>query len=46
MAAATGPLHYFRRVKNKEELLNLVIDPILKKFIGIVGLENEGTNEL
>jgi len=46
MAAATVPLHYFRRVKNKEELLNLVIDPILKKFIGIVGLENEGTNEL
>jgi nanoRNase/pAp phosphatase (c-di-AMP/oligoRNAs hydrolase) len=46
MAAATIPLQYFRRVKNKEELLNLVIDPILKKFIGIVGLENEGTNEL
>jgi nanoRNase/pAp phosphatase (c-di-AMP/oligoRNAs hydrolase) len=46
MAAATIPLSYFRRVKNKEELLNLVIEPILKKFISIVGLENEDKNEI
>ena len=46
MAAATIPLTYFRRVKNKDELLELIIDPLLKKFNSIVGLENEGKDEL
>jgi nanoRNase/pAp phosphatase (c-di-AMP/oligoRNAs hydrolase) len=46
MAAATIPLFYFRRVKNKEELLSLVMDPLLKKFTGLVGLDTEAGNEL
>jgi nanoRNase/pAp phosphatase (c-di-AMP/oligoRNAs hydrolase) len=46
MAAATIPLTYFRRVKNKDDLLELIIDPLLKKFNSIVGLENEGKDEL
>ncbi|MDO9325017.1 MAG: DHH family phosphoesterase, partial [Methanoregula sp.] len=41
MAAAALPLHFFNRVENKEELLKLVIDPILEKFKNLVGLENE-----
>ncbi|MDP3563795.1 MAG: DHH family phosphoesterase [Methanoregula sp.] len=41
MAAAALPLHFFTRVENKEELLKLVIDPILEKFKNLVGLENE-----
>jgi nanoRNase/pAp phosphatase (c-di-AMP/oligoRNAs hydrolase) len=42
MAAAAIPLHYFGRVENKEDLLKIVIDPILQKFKNLVGLENEG----
>ncbi|MEI7857524.1 MAG: DHH family phosphoesterase, partial [Methanomicrobiales archaeon] len=41
MAAAALPLHFFNKVENKEELLKLVIDPILEKFKNLVGLENE-----
>jgi nanoRNase/pAp phosphatase (c-di-AMP/oligoRNAs hydrolase) len=43
MAAATLPLHYFGRVEQKAELLNIAIAPILQKFKTLVGLENEGT---
>jgi len=46
MAAATIPLSYFRRVRNKEELLSLIMDPLLKKFTGLVGLDTEAGNEL
>jgi nanoRNase/pAp phosphatase (c-di-AMP/oligoRNAs hydrolase) len=42
MAAATLPLHYFTRVEQKAELLNITIAPILQKFKTLVGLENEG----
>ncbi len=41
MAAAALPLHFFNKVENKEELLKLVIEPILEKFKNLVGLENE-----
>ncbi len=41
MAAAMIPLNYFTMVRNKEELLALIIDPILKRFTSIVGLDNE-----
>jgi nanoRNase/pAp phosphatase (c-di-AMP/oligoRNAs hydrolase) len=41
MAAATLPLHYFGNVVNKEELLHIIIEPILQKFKNLVGLENE-----
>ena len=41
MAAAALPLHFFNNVENKEELLKLVIEPILEKFKNLVGLENE-----
>jgi len=40
MAAAMIPLNYFSMVKEKEELLSLIIDPILKRFSNIVGLDN------
>ena len=46
MAAATIPLSYFSRVRNKEELLSLIMDPLIARFNGIVGLENEGKNGL
>ncbi len=41
MAAATLPLHYFARVEDKTKLLEIVIEPVLKKFRSLVGLENE-----
>lgn len=41
MAAATLPLHYFSHAANKEELLDIIIEPILQKFKNLVGLENE-----
>jgi len=41
MAAAVIPLNYFSMVRNKEDLLALIIDPILKRFTAIVGLDNE-----
>ncbi|MDD1719071.1 MAG: DHH family phosphoesterase [Methanoregulaceae archaeon] len=46
MAAATIPLSYFSRVSEKDDLLDLIIEPILKKFTDIVGLENEEKNEV
>jgi nanoRNase/pAp phosphatase (c-di-AMP/oligoRNAs hydrolase) len=47
MAAAVIPLTVFSMVDDKESLLSLVIDPILKRFENIVGLEKkEGRNEL
>jgi nanoRNase/pAp phosphatase (c-di-AMP/oligoRNAs hydrolase) len=46
MAAATIPLAYFRRVKDKEALLALIIEPLLKKFTRLVGLEDEARNEV
>jgi len=33
-------------VKNKEDLLALVIDPILKKFMDLVDLDEEEINEV
>jgi nanoRNase/pAp phosphatase (c-di-AMP/oligoRNAs hydrolase) len=42
MAAATLPLHYFGKVEDKARLLEIVIEPVLKKFRNLVGLENEG----
>jgi len=42
MAAATLPLHYFMKVEDKARLLEIVIEPVLKKFRSLVGLENEG----
>jgi nanoRNase/pAp phosphatase (c-di-AMP/oligoRNAs hydrolase) len=42
MAAATLPLHYFGKVEDKAQLLEIVIEPVLKKFRNLVGLENEG----
>lgn len=46
MAAATIPLTIFSRVENKDHLLSLIIEPVLKKFTDIVGLENEVKNEI
>ncbi|MGE4375724.1 MAG: DHH family phosphoesterase [Methanoculleus sp.] len=42
MAAAMIPLSYFSMAKDKEGLLTLIIDPILKRFSEIVGLDGEG----
>lgn len=42
MGAASLPLHYFGKVDNKAQLLEIVIEPVLKKFRNLVGLENEG----
>jgi nanoRNase/pAp phosphatase (c-di-AMP/oligoRNAs hydrolase) len=42
MAAATLPLHYFGKVEDKGRLLEIVIEPVLRKFRDLVGLENEG----
>jgi nanoRNase/pAp phosphatase (c-di-AMP/oligoRNAs hydrolase) len=44
MAAATIPLQYFSRVRDKEELLGLIMDPLIARFAALVGLENEGKN--
>jgi len=41
MAAAMIPLSYFSMAKDKEALLALIIDPILKRFSEIVGLDDE-----
>jgi nanoRNase/pAp phosphatase (c-di-AMP/oligoRNAs hydrolase) len=41
MAAAMIPLNFFSMVKDKQNLLDLVIDPILKRFSNIVGLDND-----
>ena len=42
MGAASLPLHYFGNVEDKEQLLGIVIEPVLQKFRTLVGLENEG----
>jgi nanoRNase/pAp phosphatase (c-di-AMP/oligoRNAs hydrolase) len=42
MGAASLPLHYFGKVEDKGRLLEIVIEPVLKKFRNLVGLENEG----
>jgi nanoRNase/pAp phosphatase (c-di-AMP/oligoRNAs hydrolase) len=46
MAAATIPLMYFSRAGDKDGLLRLIIDPVLRKFIDIVGLENVEKDEV
>lgn len=46
MAAATIPLSYFRRVRNKEGLLALIMDPLIRRFMGLVGLEAEEGHEV
>jgi nanoRNase/pAp phosphatase (c-di-AMP/oligoRNAs hydrolase) len=46
MAAAVIPLNYFSMVKDKEELLDLIIEPILKRIRRIVGLEDEAKHEV
>lgn len=46
MAAAVIPLTYFSMVKDKEELLDLIIEPILKRIRRIVGLEDEAKHEV
>ncbi|MDD1708751.1 MAG: DHH family phosphoesterase [Methanoregulaceae archaeon] len=44
MAAATIPLSYFNMVKSKEDLLSLIMEPLISRFTDIVGLEGEGRN--
>jgi nanoRNase/pAp phosphatase (c-di-AMP/oligoRNAs hydrolase) len=44
MAAATIPLSYFTMVKSKEDLLFLIMEPLISRFTDIVGLEGEGRN--
>jgi nanoRNase/pAp phosphatase (c-di-AMP/oligoRNAs hydrolase) len=46
MAAARIPLNSFSMVKNKEELLSLIIDPIIERFADQVGLGKEESNEV
>jgi nanoRNase/pAp phosphatase (c-di-AMP/oligoRNAs hydrolase) len=46
MGAAKIPLKFFGMVKNKDELLDLVIDPIIKKFMNIVGVKDEESDEI
>jgi nanoRNase/pAp phosphatase (c-di-AMP/oligoRNAs hydrolase) len=42
MGAASLPLHYFGKVDDKARLLEIVIEPVLRKFRNLVGLEDEG----
>lgn len=46
MAAASIPLHVFSFVRDKEELLDLVIDPILQNFSRLVGLLEDESDEV
>jgi nanoRNase/pAp phosphatase (c-di-AMP/oligoRNAs hydrolase) len=46
MAAASIPLHVFSTVRDKEELLELVIDPVLQNFYRLVGLLEDETGEV
>jgi len=46
MAAASIPLHVFANVKEKEELLQLVIDPVLQNFHRLVGLLEDEESEV
>ncbi len=45
MAAAALPLTFFTRTRNKEELLSLIIEPVLEPFNNIVGLESKEEKE-
>lgn len=45
MAAAAIPLSFFSKVKNKEELLSLIIDPLLHEFTRVAGIEDEESSE-
>ncbi|MDR0438703.1 MAG: NAD-binding protein [Methanocalculaceae archaeon] len=38
MAALSIPLNAFSLVKNKDELLNMIIDPVLSNFMKLVGI--------
>jgi len=46
MAAAALPLSFFSLVKDKEELLSLIIEPILGRFMELVGIGEEEINEI
>jgi nanoRNase/pAp phosphatase (c-di-AMP/oligoRNAs hydrolase) len=46
MAAASIPLHVFSSVREKEELLKLVIEPVLQNFYRLVGLLEDETGEI
>ncbi|MDD1674682.1 MAG: DHHA1 domain-containing protein, partial [Methanomicrobiales archaeon] len=46
MGAVTIPLSYFSLVKTKEDLLTLVQEPILRKFLRVVGLEKEENHDI
>jgi nanoRNase/pAp phosphatase (c-di-AMP/oligoRNAs hydrolase) len=46
MAAATIPLAYFSLVKTKDDLLTLVLEPIMRKFLRVVGLEKEESHDI
>lgn len=46
MGAANIPLSVFSMARNKDDLLELIIDPILRKFMKIVGVEEEEPNEV
>ncbi|RQD84016.1 MAG: potassium transporter TrkA [Methanocalculus sp. MSAO_Arc2] len=42
MAAATIPLTYFSLVREKEDLLKMIIEPIMLRFTKIVGIDDNG----
>ncbi|MCZ2417077.1 MAG: hypothetical protein LC132_05925 [Burkholderiales bacterium] len=44
--AASIPLHGFTNVREKEDLLHLVIDPVLQNFYRLVGLMEDGESEV
>lgn len=46
MAAASIPLHVFAHVKEKEELLHLIIDQVLQNFYRLVGLLEDEESEV
>jgi nanoRNase/pAp phosphatase (c-di-AMP/oligoRNAs hydrolase) len=46
MAAASIPLHVFSSVRDKKDLLALVIEPILQNFYRLVGLLEDETGEV
>ncbi|MDI6719194.1 MAG: DHH family phosphoesterase [Methanomicrobiales archaeon] len=46
MGAVTIPLAYFSLVKTKEDLLSLVQEPIISKFLRVVGLEKEENHDI
>ncbi len=46
MGAANIPLSVFSMARNKDVLLDLIIEPILHRFMEIVGVEEEESNEV